>query len=285
MTIRLLVFVQEATFADALAARLEAEPDIEVMAALYLRDPLPQLLVSSHADVVLLDGDLPGDVAFVLSEELRQRGDTPKIVFISRTSNPQRITRAITAGAVGWVGKSDSLDRLIEVIRGVARGEIWLPPAETGPVLQLLMGIPNPEQDNSGRLIAALTPREREVLACLAEGVCRRDLAERLHMSPNTVRTHLQNLMVKLGVHSALEAVALIRSLSAAHSPNDALSDERPSDEWRYTTRSPAGARPVKFSLSNDFLGLAWQAGHYEGRSPLETPIAANHSTSDGGCA
>ena len=61
-------------------------------------------------------------------------------------------------------------------------------------------------------MLAALTRREREVLACLAEGSNRRDLAERLHMSPNTARTHLQNLMSKLGVHSALEAVALTRS-------------------------------------------------------------------------
>ena len=64
----------------------------------------------------------------------------------------------------------------------------------------------------SERLLAALTPRERAVLACLAEGAVHRDLvAEQLHLSVNTVRTHLQNIMAKLGVHSALEAVALTR--------------------------------------------------------------------------
>jgi DNA-binding NarL/FixJ family response regulator len=213
MVVRLLIFVQEAAFADALAARLEAEPDMEVVAALYLRDPLPQLFTGSHADVVLLDGDLPGDAAFLVVEELRQWGDTPKIVFLSHTSDPQRIARATMAGTVGWVAKDDSIERLIDVIRGVVRGETWLPPAETGPVLLLLMGGSSPEEDNPSRLIAALTPREREVLACLAEGVSRRNLAERLHMSPNTVRTHLQNLMGKLGVHSTLEAVTLMRSL------------------------------------------------------------------------
>ena len=213
MVVRLLIFVQEVAFADALAARLEAEPDMEVVAALYLRDPSPHLFAGRHADVVLLDGDLPGDAAFLLVEELRQHGETPKIVFLSHASDPQRIARAIIAGIVGWVAKDDSIEHLIDVIRGVARGETWLPPALTGRVLLLLMGGPSPEEDNPGRLIAALTPREREVLACLAEGVSRRNLAERLHMSPNTVRTHLQNLMGKLGVHSALEAVTLMRSL------------------------------------------------------------------------
>jgi DNA-binding CsgD family transcriptional regulator len=67
-------------------------------------------------------------------------------------------------------------------------------------------------------MLAALTPRERTVLACLAEGTGRRDaVAEQLNLSVNTVRTHLQNLMAKLDVHSALEAVALIREERDGH--------------------------------------------------------------------
>jgi DNA-binding NarL/FixJ family response regulator len=212
MVARLLIFVQEGTFADALATRLEAEQDLEVVAALGMRTPSSRLFTGSLANVVLLDGDLSADAAFRLCQELSQRGDTPHVVFLSHSSDPGRIARAIAAGAVGWVCKDESLDRLIEVIRCAARGETWLPPRETGAVLRLLMRGFDPEQDDCGRLLAALTPREREVLACLAEGTSRRDLAERLHMSPNTVRTHLQNLMSKLGVHSALEAVALTRS-------------------------------------------------------------------------
>jgi len=212
MSVRLLIFVQEATFADALATRLEAEPDMEVVAALYMRAPSPQLFVGSHADVVLLDGDLPDDAAFRLCEELRLPADAPCIVFLSESSDPAQIIRAIAAGAVGWVRKTESLSRLIEVIRGAARGETRLPPDDMGPVLQLLMRDSRPEQDDGGELLAVLTRREREVLSCLATGTNRRDLAEHLHVSPNTVRTHLQNLMNKLGVHSALEAVALTRS-------------------------------------------------------------------------
>ncbi|MGO9194635.1 MAG: helix-turn-helix domain-containing protein [Streptosporangiaceae bacterium] len=107
--------------------------------------------------------------------------------------------------------KDESLDRLIEVIYGVARGETWLPTGDTGEVLRLLLRRPDEGQNSGSDLLAGLTQREREVLACLADGTGRRDMAEYLHMSPNTVRTHLQNLMAKLGVHSALEAVALTR--------------------------------------------------------------------------
>lgn len=211
MIVRLLIFVQGATFADALAIRLEAEPDVEVVAALYMRASSPHVSAGSHADVVLLDGDLPGDAPFRLCEELRQPGDTPRVVFLSHVLDPGRIVRAIAAGAVGWVRKDESIDRLIEVIRSAAKGETWLPSEAMGPVLHLLMREPDAEPDDSDQRLAALTQREREVLVCLAEGINRRDLAAHLHMSPNTVRTHLQNLMSKLSVHSALEAVALTR--------------------------------------------------------------------------
>jgi DNA-binding NarL/FixJ family response regulator len=212
MSVRLLIFVQERTFADALATRLEAEQDLEILAALYIRASSPQLFSGSRADVVVLDGDLLDDAGFRLCQELHQRGDTPHVVFLSHSSEPARIVRAIAAGAVGWVRKEESLDRLIEVIHGAARDEILLPSGQTGPVLRLLMRGPDLKQDDGDPLLATLTRREREVLTCLAEGANRRDLAEQLRLSPNTVRTHLQNLMGKLGVHSSLEAVALTRA-------------------------------------------------------------------------
>ena len=97
------------------------------------------------------------------------------------------------------------------MIRGVAKGETWLPPAAVGRVLRSLIQDQERRREND-ELLAALTPREREVLTCLAEGAGRREVAERLHLSANTVRTHLQNLMTKLGVHSTLEAVAMSRA-------------------------------------------------------------------------
>jgi DNA-binding NarL/FixJ family response regulator len=209
--VRLLILVQERTFADALSTRLEAEPDVEIVAALHTRAPSVHLFTGSRADVILIDGDLPDNAAITLCEELFERSEKPYVILLSRSSDPRRIVRAISAGASGWVRKDESLDRLIYVIRGVARNETWLPSSETGEVLRLLLRRPDQEQGDCSQLLAALTPREREVLACLAEGAGRRQVAKCLHMSPNTVRTHVQNLMNKLGVHSTLEAVALTR--------------------------------------------------------------------------
>jgi len=208
MTISVLVVDEERIFADVVAAQLEAEEDIEVVAAVDPGTHGEFLRAGRHADVVLLDADLADDAAITLCRELTQLGS--RVVMLSDTSSAERIVACLRAGASGWVRKDESFEHLLTVVRGIMRGEAWLPPAETGAVLRLLMQTQRQQQEDD-TLLAALTPREREVLACLADGDGRRDVAERLYLSANTVRTHLQNLMAKLGVHSTLEAVALTR--------------------------------------------------------------------------
>src|SRR5437868_12974585 len=186
MGISVFVVDQERAFADALAARLEAEDDVVVVAAVHARTPAQCLIVGRHADVMLLDGDLPEQAAIRLCEELCSRNNPPHVIVLSHSSEAGRIVEAVRAGAVAWVRKDESLQQLLDVIRHAARGETWLPPAETGRVLRLLMREQERRRDNA-RLLDALTPREREVLACLAQGAGRREVAERLHLSSNTV--------------------------------------------------------------------------------------------------
>jgi DNA-binding NarL/FixJ family response regulator len=211
MEIKVFIADQELTFAEALAARLDDEEDIKVVGAAQGGISSHWLIAGKSVDVVVLDSDLAGGTANRLCAELVNRARSVQVVVLSSSSEPERIVDAIRAGAAAWVRKDESLERLLQAIRGVARGESWLPPSELGDVLRLLLR----EQDRhrkSEQMLAALTPRERAVLACLAEGTGRRDaVAEQLNLSVNTVRTHLQNLMAKLDVHSALEAVALIR--------------------------------------------------------------------------
>jgi len=211
MEIKVFIADQELTFAEVLAARLDDEEDIEVVGAAQGGISSHWLVAGKSVDVVVLDSDLAGGATNQLCAELVNRTRSVQVVVLSSSSEPERIVNAIRAGAAAWVRKDESLERLLQAIRGVARGESWLPPSELGNVLRLLLR----EQDRhrkSEQMLAALTPRERAVLACLAEGTGRRDaVAEQLNLSVNTVRTHLQNLMAKLDVHSALEAVALIR--------------------------------------------------------------------------
>lgn len=208
--IHLLVFDQQRTFRDALAIRLRAEPDLVVTAEARSTESARRVLAGRSTDVILLDAELPDDSSVTFCAELTRHAPAPRVVLLSRASEAQRIVAAVRAGAVAWVRKDESIDHLLRVIRCVVRGETWLPPAELGQVLRVLM---DDQDDRRSRdeLLGALTPREQDVLFYLLEGAGCKEVAVRLRLSPNTVRSHLQSLMAKFGVHSTLELVALIR--------------------------------------------------------------------------
>jgi DNA-binding NarL/FixJ family response regulator len=208
--IQVLIVDRQRTFRDALAIRLQAELDLMVAAEAQSTESARRALAGRATDVILLDADLPEDSAVAFCTEMAQRLHMPRVVMLSEASDACRIIAAVRAGAVAWVGKEESIDHLLRVIRGVVRGETWLPPAELGPVLRLLIEDQDDRRDRD-ELLDALTPRERDVLFHLVDGAGRKEVAERLQLSENTVRTHLQSLMGKLGVHSTLEVVALIR--------------------------------------------------------------------------
>jgi DNA-binding NarL/FixJ family response regulator len=208
--IHVLIVDQHLTFRDALATRLQGEPDLAVVAKAHSAEFAPRVLVGRSADVILLDAELPNDSAIAFCSELARRGEGARVVMLSADSQPERIVAAVRAGAAAWVRKDESIDHLLRVIRGVVRGDTWIPPRELGAVLRLLIEDQDNRRDGDD-LLASLTQRERDVLFLLVEGVGRKEIAERLQLSANTVRTHLHSLMVKFGVHSTLEVVALAR--------------------------------------------------------------------------
>lgn len=255
--VRVLVVDDHRIFAEALAATLAAESDIEVGVAggaVGAERALERAATEARPfDVILIDADLGSGPAAV--RRLRQAADpggqfgrapaprrppavlpagTPgppvgppadglpllaracrthprlRAVMLATEDDPRRAVRALQAGACGWVAKDSSLPRLLAVIRGVLRDETHLPPALlTGVVRELTAA--RRDRTESERLVETLTPREEEVLRCMVAGLGRQAVAERLYLSPHTVRTHMQNVLGKLGVHSTLAAVAVAR--------------------------------------------------------------------------
>lgn len=151
---------------------------------------------------------LPDGIALV--ERVHGAHPTTRIVVLAEGDDPRRAARALQTGASGWVAKDSSLSRLLAVIRGVLRDETHLPPALLTGVLREMTAARR-HRTESEQLVDSLTPREREVLHCMVAGLGRKAVAERLYLSPHTVRTHMQNVLGKLGVHSTLAAVALAR--------------------------------------------------------------------------
>ncbi|MFG2985303.1 LuxR C-terminal-related transcriptional regulator [Streptomyces sp. NPDC048258] len=155
-------------------------------------------------------GPPPASDGIALVAGVRVSHPGVRTVVLAERDDPRRAALALQAGASGWVAKDCSLSRLLAVIRGVLREETHLPPALLTGVLRELTAARKHRTD-SERLVESLTPREHEVLRCMVAGLGRKDVAARLFLSPHTVRTHMQNVLGKLGVHSTLAAVALAR--------------------------------------------------------------------------
>ncbi|MFF0411905.1 LuxR C-terminal-related transcriptional regulator [Kitasatospora sp. NPDC004745] len=152
----------------------------------------------------------PPPDGITLLARLRRAHPGLRAVVLAVADDPHRAARALHAGATGWVAKESSLARLLAVVRGVLRDETHLPPALlTGVIRELTTA--RRDRTESERLVDTLTPREKQILRCMVAGLGRQAVAERLYLSPHTVRTHMQNVLGKLGVHSTLAAVAVAR--------------------------------------------------------------------------
>ncbi|MET9952141.1 response regulator transcription factor [Streptomyces sp. NPDC006339] len=212
--IRVLVVDDHRVFAESLAAALAAEPDIDVAAAgsgpAALRCLDRAAAEGRRFDVMLVDADLGDADGVAWVGEVRDARPGVRVVVLAEKDEARRAALALQAGACGWVAKDSSLQRLLAVVRGVLRDETHLPPALLTGVLKELTE-DRRHRTESERLVESLTPREREVLRCMVAGLGRKAVAERLFLSPHTVRTHMQNVLGKLGVHSTLAAVALAR--------------------------------------------------------------------------
>ena len=206
--IRVLIVDDHRVFAEAIATRIEAEPDLTVVGTASDAREAVAATASLRPDLVLMDVELEGDDGIDLTARLMDASGDIKVVVVSCLSDAVRVRDAVVAGAMGWVTKDAPTEDLLAAMRGASRGESWIPPAIlTGVFRELLTARREASADEL--LLSRLTARERNVLECMADGLDRSAIAEKLFLSTNTVRTHIQNVLTKLGVHSSLEAVAL----------------------------------------------------------------------------
>lgn len=133
---------------------------------------------------------------------------TARILLIGRTADRELLSDAIAAGVDGYLTDRDSVDDLHRAVRLIADGAAVIPPHMLGHLLRDLVRR-NDKAAEAARLFSLLTPREREVLSSLVEGRDHVAIATELVISPETAKTHIQNVITKLGVHSRLAAATL----------------------------------------------------------------------------
>ncbi|CAN5654039.1 response regulator transcription factor [soil metagenome] len=203
--IRVLLVDDHQLLTDALAGLLGREADIEVVGiALTVRDA--ESAAVEQIDVVLMDYALPDGTGAEATRAIKARSPSTRVIILTAITDDETVLDAIRAGADGYLTKDRASEEVVNAVRAAHAGEILLPRAvvyEIAERVALTRRRKLVEQP-----VEQLTPRELEVLTALAEGLSSPEICARLFIAQNTLRTHVQNIMSKLRVHSKLEAVA-----------------------------------------------------------------------------
>src|SRR5215213_5148956 len=202
--IRVLLVDDHLSFRQPLAFMLMREPDITIIGqAGSVAEARPLL---PEADIALIDLDLPDGEGIDLIQELHAVNPQAFALVLTGSASNLDMPRAVEAGAAGVMHKTRPVSDVVEAIRRVHAGESLLSVRETIELLRFITR--QREQDRAIQAtIARLTPREREVLQALAAGLSDREIAQQLYIRHETVRSHMVNLLHKLGVDSRLKAL------------------------------------------------------------------------------
>lgn len=201
---RVLLVEDHTAFRQALAFMINREPDLDVAGqAGSLAEARGQL---TGIDVAVVDIDLGDGSGVELIPDLRNANPQGMVLMLTGTSDEAQIAAAVEAGAAGVLHKSVPINEIIEAIRRLSAGEILMSPQEIINLLRFATRR-RAEERKVAMMTAQLTPREFDVLQALATGASDKEIAQELHVSTETVRTHMVNILGKLDVSSRLQAL------------------------------------------------------------------------------
>jgi DNA-binding NarL/FixJ family response regulator len=203
-TIRVLLVEDHTVVRQALALAFGMEPELEVVGQAGSVAEAREML--DGIDVAVFDLDLPDGNGASLIQELHDRNRRAEALVLTASTRQIDHARAVEAGAAGLVHKSTPLNEIVDAVKRVAAGETLITRRELIELVQLA-GKHREEEQAIRQTIERLTPRERDVLIALGEGLTDREIAERLYISKDTVHTHMVNMMGKLDVDSRMQAL------------------------------------------------------------------------------
>ena len=202
-----LVVDDHRTFGEAMRIALDQEKDVQVVGVATSGIEGVALAEEHRPHVVLMDIEMPGMDGIEAIRRIKENAPEARVVVVSAHQGELVLARAVEAGASGYLSKETALSEIVGSVRLAFQGEPLMPPDEVRRVLRHLRHRRTQEASEQQR-VDRLTPRETEILQLMAQGMPTDDIAEHLSVSPYTLRTHVQNILKKLGVHSKLEALA-----------------------------------------------------------------------------
>jgi DNA-binding NarL/FixJ family response regulator len=226
--ITVLIADDHRSFGEALQIALDKEQDLTVIEVVSDGAEAVRSAVDDEPDVVLMDLQMPLVDGIEATRKIRDEGSRTAVIILSGDGDDISLARAVQAGARGYLEKTAPVTDVADAIRRAYKGEPLHAPTELNAALRHLRSRSRADTDLEKR-VGRLTPRELEILQQLAEGHATERIADDLGMSRHTLRTHMQNILTKLGVHSKVEAVIAAIRFGKVHTQD--VTVQLPDDE------------------------------------------------------
>lgn len=206
MTIKILLVDDQALFREGLNTLLSVQPDFEIVNEASNGEEALRMAVNSHPDIVLMDLRMPVMDGVTATRRLKALLPDCRVIVLTTFDDDESVFDGLRAGAVGYLLKDVTSDRLGEAIRAAARGEYFMMPSITAKVMaefaRLSRPVVRPEP-----LVDPLSAREMEILQLVATGISNKQIADTLVIAEGTVKNHLTNILNKLDARDRMQAV------------------------------------------------------------------------------
>jgi DNA-binding NarL/FixJ family response regulator len=208
--IHVLLADEQGLFREAVRIVLEAEPDVDVVAEAGDEATALEAAAELEPDVALVSTALGGQNGLATARSMSELLPDCRVVMLTPREDSATLADSFEAGASGSLSKQSPIAELVEAIHAVHANGILVPQGSLPDLIRSLVGRRR-DRDEATARYRMLTAREREVLGLLITGADNETIGRSLLISPQTARTHVQNILAKLRVHSRLEAAALVR--------------------------------------------------------------------------
>lgn len=211
MPVGILIVDDQALFREGLRTLLSVQPDFEVVGEAGNGEEALRLAVRLQPNVVLMDLRMPVMDGVTATQRLHEALPKCKVIVLTTFDDDEFVFDGLRAGAVGYLLKDVSSEKLFEAIRAADRGEYFLQPSITAKVMAEFSRLSRFAPSPADALAEPLSPREMEILRLVATGASNREIADTLVIAEGTVKNHLTNILGKLNAKDRMQAVLRAR--------------------------------------------------------------------------
>ncbi|MCX7975681.1 MAG: response regulator transcription factor [Bellilinea sp.] len=211
--IKILLVDDQALFREGLRTLLELQPDFEVVGEASQGEEALRMAVNLSPQVILMDLRMPVMDGVTATRRIKDSLPQCKVIVLTTFDDDEDVFEGLRAGAVGYLLKDVSSEKLYEAIRSAARGEYFLLPSITAKVMAEFSRMARPAKTVIDEIGIKLSSREMEVLRLVAQGASNKEIADTLVIAEGTVKNHLTNILAKLDARDRMQAVLKAREL------------------------------------------------------------------------